>query len=300
MTLSFQDRVALVTGGGNGLGRDQAIALAGRGAAVVVNDVVGAAAAAVVAEIERSGGQAVASADSVAAPHGAATMVQVAVEQFGRLDIVVHSAGVAHSRPFVEHSVADFHKVLDVNLLGAFLVMQSAVPVMRQQQYGRIVLISSSAGLFGRPSSPAYNAAKLGVVGLMHALAMEPGAEGMMTNCVAPTAMTQMAVAEGFTLDRAASLLGSAEEARQRFDPANVTSLVTVLASEQCPSTRHIFSVAAGRFARVIIGETQGWLPERPAPPTAEEVHERWDEITALTTTLLPESSIDELLLGRR
>jgi len=278
--LSFDGRVAVVTGGGRGLGREYALLLASRGARVVVNDVGGSLtgdgadegpAAAVVDEIRSAGGDAVASTDSVATAAGGQAVIDVAMQQFGRVDVLIHNAGNVRRGSLREMSFEDFDAVLDVHLRGAFHVVRPAFPLMCDAGYGRIVLTSSIGGLYGNHDVANYAAAKAGIIGLTNVVALEGAAEGVRCNAIVPGAVTRMA--EG--LDTSA------------YPPMGsdlVAPAVGWLAHETCSVTGELFVAIAGRIARAFIAETPGVY--RPSW-SIEDVGERLDEIRDDTSPLV-------------
>lgn len=298
-------RVAVVTGAGRRMGRAHALELARRGAAVVVNDVLGLgtaegpAADRVVDEIERAGGTAIASHDSVATAEGGRAIVQEALERFGRIDIVVHNAGAWRNAPFEDMTPENLDPVLDVHLRGAFFVTQPAWRAMKARSYGRIVLVSSTAGAFGRENGANYCAAKAGLLGLCRALALEGAEHGIKTNCVLPLA------AEGTEVDIAQRSYpgpwrqrldaASSELARSRRQPERVSALVAYLSSEACALTGEALSAVSGRYARAFSGLTAGWLDVRPGISTAEDIAAHLDEIRDLASFIVPGSLLDEL-----
>lgn len=270
--LRFDDRVAVVTGGGRGLGREYALLLAGRGAKVVVNDsgaglrgdgTDAAPAEEVAAEIRSAGGEAVACTESVATPDGGRAIVGTALEHFGRLDILIHNAGNVRRAPLREMSDEDFEAVLDVHLRGAFHVIRPAFPVMCDAGYGRVVLTSSIGGLYGNHQVANYAAAKGGLIGLSNVVALEGADDGVACNVIVPAAMTRMA--EG--LDTSA------------YPPMGadlVAPVVGWLAHESCSITGEILTAIAGRVARVVLAETPGVYR---ATWSVEEVAEQIDAI---------------------
>jgi NAD(P)-dependent dehydrogenase (short-subunit alcohol dehydrogenase family) len=269
MDLSFDGRVAIITGAGGALGRSHALELARRGAKVVVNDVGGSvhgeggtttAAWQVVDEIARSGGEAVANFDSVTNPE---PIVQSALDAFGRIDILVNNAGILRDRAFHNMSVEDIDAVLDVHLRGAMALTQLAFKLMREQRYGRIINTTSASGLFGNFGQANYGAAKAGLFGLTRVLAQEGTRVNILVNAVAPLARSRMT--EG--------LLG---ELAELLDPASVTAVVTYLAHESCALNGYVYSVAGGRVARIFMAETRGVVLPSLTP---EEVRDNLETI---------------------
>ncbi|BBZ15364.1 SDR family NAD(P)-dependent oxidoreductase [Mycobacterium branderi] len=252
--LRFDDRVAVVTGAGRGLGRAYASLLASRGAKVVVND-IGAAltgegvdsgpAEEVVSEIRAGGGQAISCAESVATAAGGASIVEAAIDHFGRVDILIHNAGNVRRAPLGQMSYEDFDAVLDVHLRGAFHVVRAAFPLMRAARYGRIVVTSSISGLYGNCGVANYAAAKTGVIGLANVVALEGAADNVLCNVIVPSAVTRMA--EGLDIS-----------AYPAMEPELVAPVVGYLAHESCAVTGEMLIAVAGRVARAMIGETPG------------------------------------------
>ncbi|TWO69424.1 SDR family NAD(P)-dependent oxidoreductase [Caenimonas sedimenti] len=254
MGLDFKGRVAIVTGAGGGLGRQHALALAARGARVLVNDLGGAvdgsggsvtAAQAVVDEIRAAGGEALANGASVTDYAAVQAMVQQAVDAWGRVDIVVSNAGILRDKSFAKMDIADFRLVLDVHLMGAVHCCKAVWPVMQQQKYGRIVFTTSSSGLFGNFGQANYGAAKMALVGLMQTLSIEGEKHGIRVNCLAPTAATRM-TEDIFPPD----MLGA-------FGPQAVVPAMLVLAQEDAP-TRTTLCAGAGGFEAAHVTLTRG------------------------------------------
>jgi NAD(P)-dependent dehydrogenase (short-subunit alcohol dehydrogenase family) len=271
VTLSFDERVVIVTGAGGGLGRAHALELGRRGARVVVNDLGGAVdgtgesaspAQAVVAEIQAMGSEAVANTDSVATVEGGAAIVQTALDAFGRVDAVVNNAGILRDASFTKMTPGDVEAVLDVHLRGAFNVTLPAWRLMREQGYGRIVNTSSGSGLFGNFGQANYGAAKTGLVGLNRVLAIEGAKYEIKVNAIAPVARTRMT--EGLVPDGAP------------LAPELVSPLVAYLAHESCTVSGHVYSVGGGRVARVFLGVTTGI---EDLDLTAEQVAASIDQI---------------------
>jgi NAD(P)-dependent dehydrogenase (short-subunit alcohol dehydrogenase family) len=293
--IDFRGRAAVVTGAGNGLGRSYAMALAERGAAVVVNDFGcrpdgnGAAtrpADDVVAEITAAGGAAVASYESVATAEGGEAIVAQALEAFDRLDIVINNAGILRDCAFHKMGQPEFESVLDVHLRGAVHVSQPAFRVMRKAGFGRILFTASAAGLFGNFGQANYATAKMGVVGLSNVLAIEGARFGITSNVIAPVASTRLTQEV---------LADQADAFNQEF----VTPLVVFLVSESCTASHEIFSVGGGRYARVFVGVTPGWHAPSEIP-TPEAVGEAFEEIRTIDDFIVPGAALDELQLIER
>ena len=253
--IRFDGRVAVITGAGGGLGRAHALLLASRGAAVVVNDLGGSldgvggdatAAGQVVREIEAAGGRAMAELSDIATPAGAQQLIDAAVQAFGRVDVLINNAGILRDKSLHKMEPADFEEVVRVHLLGSAWCSRAALPVMQQQQYGRIVMTTSAAGLYGNFGQSNYGAAKLGVVGLMQALKHEGAKHGIFVNAVAPVALTRMT--EGLPLAR---MLAEAT-------PDRVAAGVAFLASEACTFSGEILAAGAGYFSTVRLVEGLG------------------------------------------
>jgi NAD(P)-dependent dehydrogenase (short-subunit alcohol dehydrogenase family) len=273
--LSFQNQVAIVTGAGRSMGRTHALDLARRGAGVVVNDVIRENADAVVAEITEAGGRAVASYDSVGTQEGGAALVELAVARFGSVDVVVHNAGILRNDHFEHLTLEQIESVLDVHLKAAFFVGQPAYRIMKEKGYGRIVLISSTSGIFGLPGNTNYAAAKAGLFGLSNALALEGREHGVFVNCVLPKSA-------GHTIAKDKPIPGmdyTEMPIDARKTPESVTAMVTFLASRECPATGEVFSACAGRYARVFVGVARGWLAPDVSGIRAEDIREHFDEI---------------------
>ena len=281
MSINFKGRVAIVTGAGGGLGRLHALALAQRGAKVVVNDLGGtrdgvgasvSAAQAVVDEINAAGGEAIANGASVTDYAAVQAMVQQAIDAWGRVDILVNNAGILRDKSFAKMEIADFELVMDVHLMGAVHCCKAVWPHMTAQKYGRIVMTTSSSGLYGNFGQSNYGAAKMALVGLMQTLSIEGAKNDIRVNCLAPTAATRM------TQD----LMPDA--VLQALKPEAVVPAMLVLASSNAPN-RSILCAGAGTFETANITLTQGLhlgldsdVPEQLAERLAE-VADRVDEI---------------------
>ncbi len=295
--IRFDGQVAIVTGAGTGLGKDYALELARRGARVVVNDLGGSvdgigratsAADLTVAEIVAVGGQAVANYDSVGTAEGGKAIVDQALAAFGSVDILVNNAGIQRRNAFSAMDMGSVRAVLDVHLYGTFCVTQPAFVVMKEKGYGRVVFTTSGFGLFGNAGGANYAAAKMGVVGLMNAVAFEGARFGIKANTIAPIARTRMTEAEGF-LGSIAEFVG--------LPP--VTSLVVYLASRDCEQTHEIWTVGGGRYARVFVGVNEGWFAGKGESPSAESVRDHLEAIREIGSYTIPADSDEELMLLR-
>ncbi|GAA2094171.1 SDR family oxidoreductase [Actinomadura alba] len=283
--LRFDERVAVVTGAGHGLGRQHALELAARGAKVVVNDLGGdvhgggassGPAQEVVDEITKNGGQAVADAGNVATEEGAQGIVQSALDAFGKVDIVVNNAGILRDRSVKNMSAAEFDAVIAVHLRGSFLVARAAWSHLRDQGYGRVVNTSSPSGLFGNFGQANYSAAKMGLVGLTKTLALEGAKYGVKVNAIAPVAYTRMT--EDLFPPEFAGKLGV----------ELVTPLVAWLAHESVDVTGETYSVGGGRIARVFVAEGPGFAKKDGL--TIEDVRDNWQQINAETPYIVPKN----------
>jgi NAD(P)-dependent dehydrogenase (short-subunit alcohol dehydrogenase family) len=290
--LNFENRVAVITGAGGGLGRSHALLLASRGARVVVNDLGGkpdgtgasdSPADLVVKEILEQGGEAVANFDSVSTPEGGAAIIKTAVDAYGTVDIVINNAGILRDKSLLKLEPADFEILVDVHLKGAFFVSQPAFKVMKEKGYGRFIHTTSAAGLFGNFGQTNYAAAKTGLLGLSNLIAIEGAKYGITSNVIAPIARTRLTE----------SLLGPLAEA---LAPEQVTTLVAYLVSEECTLTHEIFSVGGGRIARVFVGLTPGWFAGKGVVPTPEDVRDNIDTIRQTEGFTIPTAATDEMV----
>jgi NAD(P)-dependent dehydrogenase (short-subunit alcohol dehydrogenase family) len=291
MTIRYDGKVAIVTGAGQGLGRSHAIELAKRGAKVVINDLGGAkdgtggssdAARAVVTEIEALGGEAIANGANVAKYDEVEAMVKQTMEQWGRVDILVNNAGILRDKSFSKGSLDDFSLVLDVHLIGTVNCTKACWDIMRDQGYGRVVVTTSSSGLYGNFGQSNYGSAKMGVIGLMNTLVQEGSKYDIRVNALAPTAGTRMT--EGLIPEKAFDLL----------TPETVTPAVLYLVSEDAPN-RTILAAGAGAYAVAKIVETDGtWLP--PEEQTPEGIAAHWDAITATDGEKVPQAGFEQTI----
>ncbi len=286
MGIRFDGKVAIVTGAGGGLGKQHALALAARGAKVVVNDfgraVPGAdgaalsAADAVVKEILAAGGTAVANHASVTDEVAVATMVRETVDTWGRIDILVNNAGILRDKSFGKMELSDFRLVIDVHLMGAAICTKAVWNIMRTQKYGRIVMTTSSSGLYGNFGQANYGAAKMALVGLMQTLSIEGAKDNVHVNCLAPTAATRMT--EGLM----------PPEVLARLAPESVTPGLLYLVSDDAP-TRAILCAGAGTFERAYITLTGG-VHVGTGPDAAEQVASEFAAISDRAVEIVPEN----------
>lgn len=291
--ITFDGRVAVVTGAGGGLGKGYALELARRGARVVVNDLGGAvdgsgsskaAADVVVDEITEAGGEAVANYDSVSTRDGGEGIIQTALDSFGTVDVVINNAGILRDKSFANMTLDEVEAVLDVHLKGAFYVSHPAFKVMKEKGYGRLVHTTSASGLFGNFGQANYGAAKAGLVGLSNVLAIEGAKYNIKSNAVAPTAKTRMTE----------ELLGPFAD---MFDTDQVTPLVVYLCSEANENTHQIFSVGGGRYARIFLGTNRGWFAGQGEVPSVEDVAGHMDEVMDVAEYEIPMNINDELTM---
>ncbi len=281
MTIRFDDQVVIVTGAGNGLGRSHALEFGRRGARVVVNDLGGArdgsgaslsAAEEVAQAIRDAGGDAIANGANVANYADVEAMVSEAIERWGRVDVLVNNAGILRDKTFAKMDLGDFSLVVDVHLAGSVNCTKAVWEHMRERQYGRIVMTSSSSGIYGNFGQTNYGAAKMGLVGFMNSLALEGQKYGIHVNALAPIAATRMT--EDLMPPEVLGLL----------EPEAVTPAVVFMASEDAP-THQIIAAGAGVYARVIIQETPGVFLS-PDARDAEHVADAWAEIADLTAAV--------------
>ena len=291
--IRFDDQVVIVTGAGGGLGRTYAIDFAKRGAKVVVNELGGAKdgtgasasmADQVVKEIEEAGGTAVSNHDSVSTPEGGEAIIKAALDNFGRVDVVINNAGILRDKTFAKLTPEELEIVLDVHLKGAFFVSQPAFRNMKENGYGRFVFTASAAGIFGNFGQTNYGAAKMGLVGLSNVLAVEGAKYNIKSNVIAPIARTRL------TED----LLGPMAE---KLSPECVTPLTVYLASKDNEHTHEVYSVGGGRFARIFVGLCQGWTAEGGAGQvvSAEQVQAQIEQIRDTEGYIIPSSIADEM-----
>ncbi|MGH6999505.1 MAG: SDR family NAD(P)-dependent oxidoreductase [Phenylobacterium sp.] len=272
--IRFDGKVAIVTGAGGGLGRQHALELARRGAKVVVNDLGGSvdgsggsssAADAVVAEIKAAGGEAISNGSSVTDDAGVALMIKQAMDTWGRIDILIANAGILRDKSFSKMDISDFELVVNVHLMGTVKPVKAVWEIMKEQNYGRIVVTTSSSGMYGNFGQSNYGAAKLGIIGFMNTIKLEGQKNNIHINAISPVAATRMTE----------NLMPA--EVLERLKPEYVTPGVVYLASEEAP-TGAILTAGAGAFALSRIYETEGvYLGEGGL--SVEEVRDNWSKI---------------------
>lgn len=298
MAISFENRVAIVTGAGGGLGRAYALELAARGAKVVVNDFGGSrdgtggaseAAEKVVAEIRAKGGEAIADAGNVTKFEDMQALAKRAVEEFGRIDILINNAGILRDKSFAKMEMADFRAVVDVHLIGSANASRAVWDVMKGQNYGRILMTTSTSGVYGNFGQSNYGAAKAGLVGLMNVLHFEGDKYDIHVNAIAPTAATRMT---GDVLD---------EEMLVRLAPENVVPAALFLVCEQAPS-RTVLLAGAGTVARMAIVESEGvYLPKGERTPEAvAAAFTKIDDMTNFIETDAGLAHVDRIIATSR
>ena len=278
MTIRFDEKVAIVTGAGGGIGKQHALELARRGAKVVVNDLGGSvdgsgasnAAEEVVKQIKADGGEAISNGASVTDLDAVKDMVAQTMSEWGRVDILVNNAGILRDKSFHKVTLEDFDLVMDVHFQGSLNCTHTVFPIMREQEYGRIIFTSSSSGVFGNFGQTNYGAAKMAMVGLMNTLKIEGQNKNIYTNSITPVAYTRMT--EGLI----------PEDFGKNLQPEYVTPAVIYLASEHAPNGA-IMAAGAGVFTRIFVHETMGVSLGMGADMTPENIHANWDQISDMT-----------------
>src|SRR6202012_5103196 len=305
--LRFDERVAVITGAGGGLGKQYALLLASRGARIVVNDTGGSvtgdgsdsgAADAVAEEIRQRGGEAVADSHSVTSPEGGQAIIDTAIRAWGRVDVVINNAGIVRDAPFEDITADRLDPLVDVHLKGAFNVSRPAWKLMREQGYGRILNTCSAAGLLGAERMSNYGAAKTGLVGLTRVLAAEGAGHDIKVNAVAPIAYTRILAHSVETVsppdDASAQVVldDLVKQYLQKLDPARVAPVAVFLTHRECPVSGEIYTVGAGHVARFFIGRTKGFYS--PAL-SIEQVRDHLDEIRDEADYSVPAGPADEM-----
>lgn len=279
MSIRFDGQVAVVTGAGAGLRRSYALDLAARGAKVVVNDLGGdphgqgenrSAAQKVVDEIKAAGGEAVPNYDSVASYDGGFNIVKTAIDTWGRLDIVICNAGILRDVAFHNMSEDDWDKVFAVHIKGSFTVLRAAWPVFRQQSYGRVVLTTSSSGIYGQFGQANYGAAKTAMLGLMNVLKQEGAKYNVLVNIVAPVAGTRL------------TQTVMPQEMVEKLKPEMVTPAVVYMVSKENTDSGMIIEAGAGNFNRAVLVKSKGVQPGMDSLKDAEWIQQNWGAITDL------------------
>ncbi len=274
------NRVAIVTGAGRGLGRSYVLAMAREGARVVVNDLDADAARRTCKEVESSGGEAMSNCANVQELPEVEQMVAEAISRWGKVDILVNNAGILRDRTFAKVDLPDFRLVLDVHLMGSVNCTRAVWPHMKERGYGRVIFTTSSSGLYGNFGQSAYAAAKMGLVGLMHTLALEGSRYGIHVNCIAPSATTQMT-----------GTLFKPEELPV-LDPARVSPAITALASEKAPN-KCILLAGGGSFKLAQITMTQGiFLADNELE--GAQVLAQWDRVSDRSGEMIPSTGLEQ------
>ena len=296
--ITFDGRVAVVTGAGGGLGRTYALEMARRGAKVVVNDLGGttagtgldpAPAQRVAGQINDAGGTAIADASDISTPEGGQRAVDAALKEFGRIDVVVNNAGniIYGALPEVEVGNIDAH--LGVHVRGSFNVTRAAWPYMLAQNYGRVVL-TTSTGMFGLPDNLGYATAKSAMIGMAQSMTLSAGDRDIKVNLIAPNAYTRMAGDASAGMDQ---LKAQRPSAAAGMEAELVAPMVAFLAHESCPVSAGIYLAGGGRFARLFLASTDGYLQPDGETPTVADVADHWAEINDPTSYYVPTSTLN-------
>jgi len=294
MAFRFDNQVALITGAGSGLGKSHALYLASRGAKIVVNDIGGSVEGAeqselpakmVADQIKAMGGEAIANFDSVATPQGAQNIVDDALNHFGTIDLLINSAGILRDKTFLKMSLDDFEFVIQVHLMGTVYVTHAAFKIMKENNFGRIVFTTSSAGLFGNFGQTNYSAAKMGLIGFMNSLKLEALKYNILVNTVAPLALTRMAQGSGIF----------PKEIALKLKPELVSAIVAYLCSEACNTTGDIVSAGGGYYSKIQIVEGRGIVFDPKDDVTPEKIADQFSHIKNMDETISFSSVHDEI-----
>jgi NAD(P)-dependent dehydrogenase (short-subunit alcohol dehydrogenase family) len=297
--IDFSGQAAVVTGAGRGLGRLYALELARRGASVVVNDLGGSSrgegadasvAEQVVKEIEALGAKAIASHHDIGTPEGGQAVVQAALDTFGRVDVVINNAGIYGMIPFEDITADAWRQMINVHVHGSFYVSQPAYKAMKQQNYGRFVFISSSAGVFGQLGNAHYGTAKAALFGMSNVIALEGAQYGIQSNALLPTGFSRMVTdTVGTAVDPMLNPFFKA------IRPELITPLVVFLASRECKLSHQNFTSCAGRYARVFAGMGDGWFAAPGTTPSADDIAANVAALTATDPYIVPGGLTDEI-----
>jgi NAD(P)-dependent dehydrogenase (short-subunit alcohol dehydrogenase family) len=288
--ISFAGRVVVISGAGKGMGREHALLLASRGAAIVVDDIDAPAADEVTTLIRDRGGKAVASHETVATRAGGQAIIQTAIDEFGTVDVVVHNAGYVDFENFEDLTEAQITKMVNTHLLGGYWLTQPAWPIMKAKNYGRVVLVSSGSGIMGHHGLADYCGAKAGLYGLMTALAFEGEPFGIRTNAIFPTASTtimdetfaKIPEFQKWSFGESFEPYSDLMNQTPRFLPTVASPMVAYLSSEECAVNGECFSTTAARFARTFFGVANGWVVTDFDSLSPESIRSHLPQIRAL------------------
>ena len=302
--ISFAGQSVIITGAGKGIGRQHALDIAARGGRVVVNDEDTASADATVGEIIAAGGTAVASHESVRTPEGGHRIVERAVDSHGTVDVIIHNAGTVNPAMYEDMTPEMIREQIEVHLLGGFWVTQPAWHILKDKGYGRVVLTGSTVGLFGHNVMANYGAAKMGLYGLVRALAFESRHDDINVNLMLPLAATSIMDQVyrehpdyfHWAYEDLADELATMFEHHELLDPTISSRLAVFLASDACDVSGQAFSGMAGRYAAVVLGVTEGWLTPDATTVRAEDIRDNFDVITDRSTYTEPTSMPGELI----